>query len=175
MPTNPTPLYLTAADLQERLANGGGAGARTAAQLPEPRLSAHSAQAQTAVVGRLTAFTIPAPDASNPEPPDMLLDIIAGHAGYTATLEHYGSQPLEERDPVVLRYAWAREQLADLRRGILVVDGITPVEAGNPDDIGGLPESYQPPSPYLGLAEGLTDDGYGFGGYEFGRSWSHGR
>lgn len=170
---DPAP-YLTVTDFKARLANAGGAGARTAAELPEERLAANSREAEAVVIGRLRHFTLPAADAENV--PDLLLTIIAGFAGYTATLEFFGSQPFEDRDPVVLRYLYAKEQLAAIQAGDLVVPGIDPGTGGNPDQQGGDPETYQPPSAYLGLAEGLTDypgGGYAGGGI-YGRGWSHG-
>lgn len=155
--------YVTVGQLKAALANGGGAGARTAADLPDARLQANLDEATGEVTGRLTrSFKLPDPGedpATSPESiPPLMRTIIIGIAGYLATLELFGSQPVEERDPVVLRYARAQDLLKQVAGGLLVVDGLEPK---GPDSApGGAPEIYQG-TPAVGLADEFTVDAYG--------------
>lgn len=143
------PLYVAVDELRDALANAGGAGSRTAAELSDDRLAVKLEEAVGEVVGTLSQFTI---DAVSP--PALLRTIVIGIASYLATLEFYGSQPLEERDPVVLGYARARDLLLRVSRGQIVVAGIDPANTGRAE---GEPEIYQG-TPSLGLADSFTPD-----------------
>lgn len=151
--------YVTPEQLEDYLENAGGAGARTAASLAPDRLRANVEEASAEVVGRLSGFTLPDPGldptVSPATTPPLLRTIILGIAGYLATLEFFGSQPVEERDPVVLRYARARELLGQLTSGALVVVGITPA-AGEGTAPTGTASVFNPAS--VGLADGWLDD-----------------
>jgi phage gp36-like protein len=149
--------YVTIEDLKESLADAGGAGARTAANLEDPRLQANLDEATGEVTGRLTrSYELPDPGedpATSPGSiPALLRTIILGIAGYLATLEFYGSQPVEERDPVVLRYARARELLTQVARGDLTVEGVDPKGDSSPS---GEPAIYQG-VPSLGVADSFN-------------------
>lgn len=163
---------VTLPDFREALANGGGAGARTAAELQDERLEANLNEGEDEVLGRLARdFTVPAtPD----EVPDLIRGIIFGIAGYAATLEFFGSRPLEQRDPVVLRYERAQALLTKVANGLVRVPGIDDQSGGSVD---GSPEVYN-----VGPAVGLTEQAplpplgspgwYGPGGaYTGGLSW----
>lgn len=139
-------------EFKEALASAGGAGSRTAAELEDDRLQAHLNQAATVVAGRLNRYTI-ALDGDG-KPVDLIQTIVVGIAGYTATLEYFGSQPLEPTDPVNLRYQYALGLLKQLADGVLVVAG---VDAATPGEAGGEPEVYDP-TPYLYIAEGWVAD-----------------
>lgn len=154
--------YVTVQHLSAALANAGGAGSRTAAELPADRLQANLDEATAEVTGRLRgSFTLPDPGtdpATSPENiPELMRTIIVGIAGYLATLEFYGSQTLEQRDPVVLRYDRARELLAAVAGGRLTVEGLTEV---TPGDVTGEAEVFQPHAG-LGLASSFDVDQYG--------------
>lgn len=151
--------YVTLAEFKAALANAGGAGARTAAELPDARLVAALEEAVGEATGRLTkSFTLPDPGADPLVAPDgipgLLKTIIVGIAGYIATLEYYGSQPVEERDPVVLKYARALSLLDRIARGQLEVPGIDPTDGSSPS---GEPAIYQG-GPSVGLASGYLED-----------------
>lgn len=153
--------YLTADQLSAMLADAGGAGARTAAELPTGRLEANVAEAADEVVGRLSGiYTLPAPGpegVENDDTPPLLRTIVAGIAGYLATLEFYGTQEVQERDPVVLRYTRAQRLLDQLAAGTLKVAGITVTEGsagptGTAEVFGGVS---------VGLADGFLADSSG--------------
>lgn len=151
------PAYLTVPAFVDSLASAGGYGARTAVELPEDRLQHHLDQAHALVLGRLARnYDVAAPDAT-PPPDALLVEIIAGHAGYTATLEHDGSQDLSDRDPVVLRYAYARDLLAQVVSGSLILAGITDKSGGAAT---GEPAAYGQ-GPTVGLADDVYADPYG--------------
>lgn len=140
--------YLTLTAFRAALTSAGGAGSRTAAQLPVERLQHHLDQAHAQVLGRLARdYTVVPPGNVDPPPPPLLAEIVAGHAAYTATLEHNGSQDVGDRDPVVLRYNHARELLAQVVKGTLVLPGITDASQGA---VVGDPEAFGPPG--VGLA-----------------------
>lgn len=156
--------YVTADQLKASLADAGGAGARTAAELPIPRLQVNVDEATGEVVGRLSrAFTLPPAGldpAANPDPdttPPLLRTIIVGIAGYLATLEFYGSQPVEERDPVVLRYTRAKELLDKVANGDLLMAGLELAEGRETPT--GEPAIYQA-VPSTGLSDVFTPDDY---------------
>lgn len=151
--------YVNLTEFQAALANAGGAGSRTAAQLPDDRLDANLYEATAEVEGRLSRNYV-LPIGGPTSTPTLLKTIIIGIAGYTATLEFYGSQPLEDRDPVVLRYARARELLALVASGQLTVEGITDKTAGGTI---GDPAIYQP-GPAVDLTREAPAPTY-FGGY----------
>lgn len=154
--------YVTDRQLQQALADAGGAGARTAATLPTGRLEANVQEATAEVVGRLGGFALPDPGPDgepNADTPPLLRSIIIGIAGYLATLEFYGTAEVSDRDPVVLRYTRARELLAQLAAGTLVVAGID-VKAQRDTPAAGDAAIYGG-TPYLGLADGFTPDTYG--------------
>jgi phage gp36-like protein len=152
--------YVTVEQLRESLENAGGAGSRTAAVLPTHRLEANLEEAVGQVVGTLHAFTLPDPGedpTTSPETvPALLRTIIIGIAGYLATLEHNGSQPLEDRDPMNLRYARAVALLAQITGGHLKVYGID-VESGETAATGDA-AIYQPPGTGVGLADVFNPD-----------------
>lgn len=125
-------VYLSLPELKASLANAGGVGARTAANLPDPRLQAHLDDATSTVLGRLARnFTVAAPDA-DPVPAgiDTLKGVISDVAAYTATLEYFGSQPVEERDPIVLRYQRALALLEQIAKGLIRLPGIEDSSSG---------------------------------------------
>ena len=152
--------YVTTSEFAEALANAGGAGSRTAAALPEHRLEANLEEATAETVGALAGFALPPDggDAAAPMTPPLLRTIIVGIAGYLATLEFYGSQALEERDPVALRYARARELLKAVTGGTLAVEGIEAKGDDSPSTVGGAPAIYQGPGGAVGLADGWLED-----------------
>lgn len=137
-------------DLADSLSNAGGAGSRTASELPRDRLLRHLENAHSRVRGRLHRFTIPSPldDA-----PGLLRSIVTDIAAYGATLEWNGSQPLEDRDPIALRYAAAMADLKLLANGDTVIAGVD-VTSGQPV---GDPESYTM-IPDVNLATGWAED-----------------
>lgn len=155
--------YVTKAELKASLADAGGAGARTAASLPDGRLQVNVDEATGEVAGRLRrSFTLPDPgpdaNASPPSTPALLKTIIVGIAGYLATLEFYGSQPVEERDPVVLRYARAEKLLDQVAKGDLELE--LELLEGNESPTGS-PAIFQPPGQAnIGLAEVFNPDAY---------------
>lgn len=144
--------YVTVGELRDHLASAGGAGSRTAAVLPDDRLAVKLEEATAEVLGRLAGGYVIRAGAT----PPMLRTIIVAIAAYLATLEFYGSQPVEDRDPIVLGYARARELLTQLARGALVIDGIDPAQTGRGE---GDPEIYQG-VPSTGLADVFADDPY---------------
>lgn len=141
---------VTVGELRDHLTNAGGAGARTAGQLSDERLAVKLEEATAETLGRLGAFTI-APGAA----PPLLRTIILGIGAYLATLEYFGSQALEERDPMVLGYARAEKLLGEIAKGILTVAGITltsgTVASGDAAVYGGAD---------VGLASGWMDGMY---------------
>lgn len=143
----------------ESLANGGGAGSRTAAELPEHRLVEHLENANVEAVGRLFRYTVADPA------PQLLKSLVIDLAAYTATLEWNGSQPLEDRDPIVLRYNRARALLTSIAKGETEVAGIG---ADTPGEAVGEPEAYG--SVDVGLAQGWVDDTASAPGYWHGMS-----
>ncbi len=156
--------YVTVAQLKEALANAGGAGARTAAALPDPRLQANLDEAAGEVVGRLThSFKIPDPGDDPLVSPDtipaLMRTIIIGIAGYLATLEFYGTQEVQERDPVVLRYTRAKELLDQVAKGTLIVAGLETLE-GDTGSLTGEPAIFQPPGGRVGLADVFDPSSY---------------
>lgn len=167
--------YVTVQQLTDALANAGGAGSRTAAELPAERLRANLDEATAEVVARLSGgFTLPDPGpdpAVSPETtPPLLRTIIVGIAAYLATLEFYGSQALEDRDPVVLRYTRARELLRDVANGATVVVGI---DRHAPGGATGDAAIYQPHAG-LDLAHAFDAEEYGrhvTGPYSWGVTW----
>lgn len=156
------PEWLDPDAFKAALLNAGGAGARTAAELPDDVLEQHMLEAWGEVSGVLRAvrFTPPADDADLDTVPALLVGIVQGIAGYTATLEYFGSQPLEDRDPVNLRYARAQSLLTRLSKGTLTLDGVTEEDpgtaAGSPAAYGGVD---------VGLAQGYVDDLAGASGF----------
>lgn len=153
--------YVTVAQLKAALADAGGAGARTAANLSADRLQANLDEATAEVTGRLTrSFKLPDPGADPAVSPDtippLMRTIIVGIAGYLATLEFYGSQPLEERDPTSLRYGRALDLLKQVSSGVLLIDGLTP--ASEDSAPGGEPAIYGGVS--VGLADVFREDMY---------------
>lgn len=102
--------------------------------------------------------------------PPLLKSIVVGLAAYGATLEFYGSQPLEQRDPVVLRYLRAREQLAAVADGKLAVEGLPVLIPGS--EVADA-EIYQPHTG-LDLAHSFDVDSSGrsvSAPYSGGRTW----
>lgn len=153
--------YVTVDELREALENAGGAGARTAGTLSNPRLEANLEEAAGEVTGRLAAaFALPDagadPTVSPEGTPALLKTIIVGIAAYLATLEFYGSQQLEERDPIQLRYTRALSLLNQLAKGQITDPGIPPQGGASP---GGDPAIYGGVN--VGLAEGFLEDSYG--------------
>lgn len=147
------PAYLTVTALRDSLVSAGGAGARTAGELPTERLQYHVNQAQDEILGRLSRnYVLVADDSTDPPPPTLLVEIMGAFAGYGATLEYYGSQAVEERDPVVLRYTRAKEQLALIAKGDLVLPGL--------DDKSGGAATGEPAAYGMGPTVGLADDVY---------------
>lgn len=139
---------VTVGELRDRLTNAGGAGSRTAGELSDDRLAANLEEAIGETLGRLSRFTI-APGAV----PPLLRSIILAIGAYLATLEYFGSQPLEDRDPMVLAYARAEKQLDQLARGVLVDPGITRPDEGSPSG-----EAAVFGGANMGLAEGWVSD-----------------
>lgn len=164
------PTLVTLPDFRDSLQNAGGAGARTAAELSDERLDAALDSAEGEVIGILSRdFTLPA------QAEGVLVDIILGIAGYVATLEFFGSQPLEDRDPVVLRYQRAQALLKRIATGQLEVKGIEPDAGASPS---GEPAIYQgapavnltneaPAPTYGGMWQGETGGWHG-GGLSWG-------
>lgn len=153
--------YVTVADLKAALQDAGGIGARTAAVLPDGRLQANIDEAAAEVTGRLTrSYTLPDPGADPLVVPDgipaLLRTIILGIAAYLATLEFNGSQALEERDPIQLRYTRALDLLKQVAKGDLVVPGVDPNAGESPS---GEPEIYQGHA-RLGVADSFYPDDY---------------
>lgn len=141
------PDLVTLPAFRAALANAGGAGSRTAAELPEDRLEAALDEAEAEVVGRLSQnFVVPTVPA---EFPDLLAGIVYGIAGYVATLEYFGSQPVEDRDPVVLRYQRAQALLGQIAAGKVRLEELPEVTAGV---VAGDAEIYN-----VGPAVNLTD------------------
>lgn len=166
------PDLVTVSEFKEALSNAGGAGSRTAANLPDDRLASALEEANDEVTGALVRFTLPVP----PTPlPGVLRGIIFGIAGYVATLEFYGSQPLETNDPVALRYERAQRLLKQLATGQIVVPGIDPDPgapgAGSGDAVGynvGPAVNLHDQAPFEDYATGR----YGSGGaYLGGAPW----
>lgn len=141
---------ITVDDLKATLANQGGAGSRTAVELPTERLEANLEEAQAEVEGRLAGFDVPT------DPPALVRTIVLGIAAYLATLEYFGSQQLEQRDPAVLRYERAKELLERIATGKIVLDDLPP--KGPPGTVGdGAPAAYDS-MPSVGLATGMAAD-----------------
>ncbi len=163
------PTYLTVDQLKAALADAGGVGSRTAANLSDERLTEHVEDAEAEVLGRLAAAGLVVTADPPTEAPALFRTILVGIAGYTATLEWFGNQELTDRDPVVLRYQRALALLGQLAAGRLVLDGITDESAGAAT---GEPAIYQ-----QGPAVNLTDEapppsyfnGGAFGPYPTGR------
>lgn len=122
--------FVTVPELKAALSAQGGAGARTAASLPDARLTAAIDEAQDEVTGKLSGrYVIPTDPALMPA---FVAGIILAVAAYVATLEWMQGKDLADRDPVVLRYARARANLKDIVDGHLAVQ-LDPV-AGGPVD-----------------------------------------
>jgi len=162
--------YLTPEQLREALKNAGGAGARTAAELPTERLAEHIGDAVTQVLGRLARdWTVVPADSVDPPFPPMLRGIMVAIAGYTATLEFYGSQQVEDRDPIVLKYARATALLEQIATGKIAVPGVVDHSGGA---VTGDPAIYQA-TPDLRLTDeaplvGDRPGWYGQGGWQGG-------
>jgi phage gp36-like protein len=127
--------FVSVDEFRERLANAGGAGSRTAAELDDDRLAEHLEEATGEVVGRIeSAYTISATMT-----PPLVRMLILSIATYGATLEWNGSKPLEDRDPVNLAYQRALSMLERVATGKLTVEGITPAAGGS---VTGEPATY---------------------------------
>lgn len=153
------PDWLSGATLSAILANAGGAGSRTAAQLQPGVLEQHVVEAWGEVAGSLTGYALPDDATTAAEVAPLLLTIVYGIAGYTATLEFYGSQPLEDRDPVVLRYQRAQGLLKRLVSGDLVLAGVE----GTADTPAGGEAAIYDAVPDVNLAGGYIADSAGVG------------
>jgi hypothetical protein len=137
--------FVSVDELRSYLSNAGGAGSRTAAELDDDRLAVKLEEATAEVVGRLSsAYAI----ADGITPP-LVRTIVLGIAAYLSTLEYYGSQPLEDRDPVNLAYQRAQGLLERIATGKLTIEGVTPVGGGSTT---GEAAIYQG-GPAVGLAE----------------------
>lgn len=145
--------FVTVDELRDQLANAGGAGSRTAAELPDDRIAVNLEEATDEVLGAIGAGGYVIADGVAPP---AVRSIVLGIGSYLATLEFYGSQPLEDRDPVVLRYTRAQQLLARVASGKVEVLGVDK-EAGTGS---GDAEIYQG-TPNLRLAETFAADEYG--------------
>ena len=146
------PEYLSLEAFKASLSSGGGDGSRTADELADARLQHHLNHGHAEVLGRLARDYAVALPTDTPAPDALLAEIIAGHAGYTATLEWDGSQDLSDRDPVDLRYQHARDLLTQVVAGTLILVGV--------DDKSGGAATGEPAAYGQGPAVGLADDVY---------------
>lgn len=87
----------------------------TAAELGDPALTEHISAAAAEVDASLCArYQVPFDPT-----PRLVGDITVAIAAYLATLTYRRTVDLTEKDPVYLRYQWAKELLAKLQSGEL--------------------------------------------------------
>ena len=90
-------------------------------------------RAQAQVDGALAVrYPVPLVD-----PPQLARDLVLDLATWEATLQYYGSVPMEPRDPVQLRYDRAVSTLRDLATGRALLTSSVPAEPPSVGAVGG--------------------------------------
>lgn len=121
--------YATPAQVRDAVAPDPTDVSGTPGELPDPvlagRVATASAQVDAALNDRyLVPFAVP---------PQLIVDITIGIAGYLAALTYRKSVDLPVTDPIYLRYVWATGMLKDLRTGAANLPGnkvVTPRHGG---------------------------------------------